>query len=256
MRVLLLGTGTSSGVPAIGCKCAVCTSSDPKDKRLRPSALVETKGVSILIDTAPDLRQQALQFGVNRLDAVLYTHDHADHLHGIDDLRAFNFIQWAQIPVYGNIETIERIRKLFDYIFDPNRSEGGGKPMIETCVITGPFEVKGVKIEPLRVFHGSKEILAFRIGPFAYLTDVSSIPSETIDRIRGVDLLVLDALRHKAHPTHMNFEQAVACAKEIGARRTLLTHFSHSATHKEISEMMPEGIEPAYDGMEIILDEK
>ncbi len=211
-----------------------------------------------MIDTAPDLRQQALRYGIKRIDAVLYTHAHADHLHGIDDLRAFNFLQWAPIPVFGNAYTIERIKSMFDYIFDEHRSEGGGKPMIETNVVRAgvAFKAAGVEIEPLRVLHGSMEILAYRIGPFAYLTDVSHIPPETAERIRGIDLLVLDALRYKPHPTHMNFEQAIEAAHEIGAKRTLLTHLSHAADHKELADMLPEGIEPSYDGMEITLEEK
>ena len=256
MRIVILGTGTSTGVPAIGCKCPVCTSNNSRNKRLRPSAFVETGGASILIDTAPDLRQQALLYGIKRIDAVLYTHAHADHIHGIDDLRAFNFLQWAPIPVYGDEATINRIRSMFDYIFDQKRSEGGGKPMVETNVVDGEFEAAGVKIEPLRVFHGSMEIFAYRIGSFAYMSDVSVIPPETMDRIRGIELLVLDALRYEKHPTHMNFEQAIEAAGQIGAKRTLLTHFSHVVDHDQAIAKLPDGIEPAYDGMEIILEEK
>jgi len=209
-----------------------------------------------LIDTSPDLRQQALRYGVKRVDAVLYTHTHADHLHGIDDLRAFNFIQWAPIPIYGDLKTIKHIRRMFDYIFDERRSEGGGKPVIETNVIDGPFEAAGVEVEPLKIFHGTMEILAYRIGGFAYLTDASKIPPETIEKIRGLDLVALDALRYKKHPTHMNFEQAVRAAGEIGAKHTILTHFSHAVEHEEATRMLPDSIEPAYDGMEIILEEK
>jgi len=216
--------------------------------------LVETKGISILIDTSPDLRQQALVHGITRIDAVLYTHAHADHLHGIDDLRSFNFIQGKPIPVYGNLKTMERVRLLFDYIFQGGRGEGGGKPMIETNVIDGPFDVAGVHIEPLHVLHGTMEILAYRIGGFAYLTDVSHIPEKAMERIRGLKLVVLDALRYKPHPTHMNFEQAMEAARAIGADRTLFTHFSHAVDQEEAEKMLPPGMEPAYDGMEIHLE--
>ncbi len=256
MRVLVLGTGTSTGVPAVGCKCPVCTSNNPKNKRLRPSVLVETKETSILIDTSPDLRQQALAYGITRIDAVLYTHAHADHVHGIDDLRSFNFIQGEPIPVYGNRETMERVRLLFDYIFQGGPGEGGGKPMIETNVIEGPFDVDGAHIEPLYVYHGAMEILAYRIGQFAYLTDVSHIPEKAMERIKGPELVILDALRYKAHPTHMNFDQAIEAAREIGANRTLFTHFSHAVEHEEAQRMLPPGMELAYDGLEIQLEDE
>jgi len=256
MRVLILGTGTSTGVPAIGCKCPVCTSNNPKNKRLRPSVLVETKGASILIDTSPDLRQQALAYGITRIDAVLYTHAHADHVHGIDELRSFNFIQGAPIPVYGNRETMERVRLLFDYIFQGGPGEGGGKPMIDINVIDGPFEVAGAHVEPLEVFHGTMQILAYRIGNFAYLTDVSHIPEKAMERIKGLEVVVLDALRYKPHPTHMNIEQAIEAAREIGAGRTLFTHFSHAVDYGEAQKMLPPGMEPAYDGLEIQLEDE
>ena len=253
MRVLFLGSGTSTGVPAIGCRCAVCTSTDPHNKRLRASVLVTEEDKNLLIDTATDLRQQALLYGITRVDAVIYTHDHADHLHGIDELRAFNFIQWRPIPVYGNPKTIQRIRDSFGYIFDGNR-EGGGKPLIELHEINGRFEAAGVPIEPLLVWHGSQQILGFRIADFAYLTDASRVPPETIEAVRGVEVVVLDALQQKEHPTHMNFDQAIAVANEIGAKRTLLTHMAHKVDHETTNASLPKGIELAYDGLEIIIE--
>lgn len=247
-----MGTGTSTGVPAIGCECSVCKSSDPRNNRLRASVLVTINDKNILIDTAPDLRQQALRYGFKRIDAVLYTHDHADHIHGIDELRSFNFLQWSAIPIYAGRKVIERIKKSFMYIFE-EQLEGGGKPVITLHEIDSSFEAAGTRIEPLPVWHGSQKIFGYKIGEFAYISDVSKIPDETITLIKKIKVVVLDALREKEHSTHMNFSQAIETAKLIGAKRTFFTHMGHSVDHASTSAKLPPGMELAYDGLEIIL---
>lgn len=252
MRVLFLGTGTSTGVPAIGCECSVCKSSDPRNNRLRASVLVTVDDKNILIDTSPDLRQQALKYGFKRIDAVLYTHDHADHIHGIDELRSFNFLQWSAIPIYAGRKVLERIKVSFMYIFE-EQLEGGGKPLITLHEINGSFQTAGVYIEPLPVWHGSQMIFGYKIGDFAYISDVSKIPEETIALIKNIKVVVLDALRENEHSTHMNFSQAIETAKIIGAQRTLFTHMGHSVDHETANSRLPQGMELAYDGLEIIL---
>lgn len=247
-----MGTGTSTGVPAIGCECNVCKSTDPHNKRLRASVLVTANDKNILIDTSPDLRQQALQYGFKRIDAVLYTHDHADHIHGIDELRSFNFLQWSAIPIYASKKVLERIKVSFMYIFE-ELLEGGGKPMITLHEIDGPFEAAGVKVIPLPVWHGSQMIFGYKIGDFAYISDVSKIPDETIAIIKNIKVVVLDALREKEHSTHMNIAQAVETAKLISAQRTIFTHMGHSVDHASTNANLPQGMELAYDGLEIIL---
>lgn len=248
MRATLLGTGTSTGVPLIGCRCPVCTSDDPRNRRLRPSMMLEVGGAVILIDTSSDFRQQALRFGIPRIDAVLFTHMHADHILGLDDLRIYNFRQRASIPCFGSEETLAALRRTFRYAFE-EVSEGGGVPSIDLVAVDGPFEAAGHSITPVPLFHGSLLVYGYRIGEFAYLTDCNRIPEKSWPLLEGLDVLVLDGLRYRPHSTHFNVEQALEAAAKIGARRTLLTHIAHEIDHTAPRFPLPEGVEFGYDGL-------
>jgi len=250
MKLVILGCGTSTGVPVIGCNCEVCSSQNPRNRRTRASALVQTGGKTILIDTSTDLRAQSLARGLTRIDAVLFTHCHADHVHGIDDLRAFNHAQGSVIPCYGSAGTIDRIRTSFNYIFRENSGDGW-KPKLTTTAVDSPFEAAGVRVTPVPVIHGRATILGYRIGDAAYVTDCSAIPPESMEKLRGLKVLVLDALRHTPHPTHFNVAQAVEAAEALKPERTLLTHLGHNLDYGEVNERLPAGVELAYDGMEI-----
>jgi len=250
MKVIVLGCGTSSGVPMIGCTCPVCRSEDPKNIRTRASVLIQASELNILIDTPQDLRHQAMREGIDRVDAVLYTHTHADHLHGIDDLRSFNFVQHTPIPIYARAEDIEQIRASFAYIFDP-KPWGGGKPRLEVHEIDGPFEIGPVHVTPLPIYHGTSKILGFRVGRFAYLTDCGRIPKSTYPLLDGVDVLIIDALRHRPHPTHLSLDEAIKQSKRINAAKTYLTHMTHMFDYWDLRYSLPDGIEPAYDGLTI-----
>lgn len=252
MRVLFLGTGTSHGVPMIGCECAVCRSSDPRDSRLRPSVYLECDdGLRVLVDTTPDLRQQALRHNLNRVDAVLYTHSHADHILGLDEVRRYNHMTRAALPLYGDAATLADIRRTFRYVFDPDSQKGGGVPLLHLNTIVGPFCLGRTEILPLKVLHGERPVMAFRIGGFAYLTDCNEIPDETMAQLGGLDVLVLDALRRKRHPTHFSIDEAVAVAQRLGARQTLFTHCCHDLGHAETCGSLPAGMALAYDGLQI-----
>jgi phosphoribosyl 1,2-cyclic phosphate phosphodiesterase len=247
MRVTFLGTGTSTGVPVLTCSCEVCRSQDPRDRRLRPSVLLEWDGASILIDTSTDLRQQALARPIHRVDAVLYTHHHADHVLGLDELRLYNWRQKAAVPVFGHAATLAALRRTFWYVFE-DVQDGGAKPAVETHAVDGPFPLFGRRIVPVPVLHGTLPVYGFRVDAFAYLTDVSAIPEESYALLQGLDVLVLNALRPRPHPTHLHLEAAIAESRRIGARRTLFTHLGHEMPHAAISQGLPEGIELAYDG--------
>ena len=252
MRITFLGTGTSSGVPVIACECATCRSDDPRDKRWRPSlALALEDGTSVLIDASPDLRAQALRFRLKRVDAILLTHAHADHVLGLDDVRIYNFRQGGAIPCYGAARTLARVRRMFDYVFDPATPRGGGLPQLALREVAGPFSLGGGTVIPVPLMHGTLPVLGFRIGAFAYLTDCNAIPDASWPLLEGLEVLVLDALRHKAHRTHFTVEQAVEAARRIGARRTLFTHMTHDLPHAATCEALPEGMSLAYDGLEI-----
>jgi len=248
MELTILGCGTSTGVPVIGCHCTVCSSTQSRNRRTRSSLLIRQQGSNILIDTSTDLRAQSLANGLERIDAVLFTHPHADHIHGIDDLRAFNLAQEGPIPCYGSAATIGRVRTVFDYIFTDN-SNDGWKPNLTTHTVDGPFEAAGVEVAPVAIQHGAAEIFGYRVGPVAYLTDCSAIPKKSAPLIKGVDVLILGALRHKPHPTHFTIEQAIEASREIGAKRTILTHLSHNVDYDRENGELPEGVELAYDGM-------
>lgn len=251
LEVTILGSGTSTGVPVAGCRCEVCTSGNPRNDRSRCSVLLTHEGHNILVDTSTDLRLQALREGIDRIDAVLYTHAHADHLHGIDDLRPYNLNSKAPIPIYGDPATLQRVRQTFDYIFS-DETGTGYRPRLETHPVTGPFDLFGLRIEPIPLRHGRGNSLGYRVGPFAYLTDCNAIPPASAERLDGVEVLVIDGLRFTPHDTHFNIPQAVAAGEALGARRTLLTHLSHDVDYGRHSEGLPPGAEFAYDGQRLV----
>ncbi|BCL75877.1 MBL fold metallo-hydrolase [Jeongeupia sp. HS-3] len=252
VEVTLLGVGSSGGSPALGCDCPTCASSDPRNRRTRASAVIRAGGQTFLIDTGPDLRQQALRENLLRVDAVLYTHPHADHLNGIDDLRAWCWLQKAALPVFGNRLMLTHIRERFPYtLFAPN--EYWDKPVLElTEVEREPFEFNGVTVTPIPLLHGKWPTLGFRIGDVAYLTDLSEIPVQSLPLLAGLDVLLLDCLRNKPHPTHLSVDQALAVAAQIGARRTVLIHMTHELEYHALSARIPHGVSVGYDGMTIV----
>lgn len=250
-RLTFLGTGTSTGVPMIGCSCKVCSSANVKDKRLRSSAWIEAGGMSVVIDTSTDFRAQALAVGIKRLDAVFFTHHHADHIHGIDDLRSFNFIQRHAIPCYGGPEALERIKGMFGYIFDGKADTGGGKPRLELYPITAPVTMGALTVEPIPVMHGELAVYGYRVNDTAYVTDCSRIPDSSLRRLEGLDCLVLGALGLKSHPTHFTLEQALDVIAMLAPKRAYLTHLNHNIGHDEVSANLPPGVFLAYDGLAI-----
>lgn len=245
--LLILGSGTSTGVPMIGCHCPVCRSADPRNQRSRCSALIRCAGEHILIDTAPDLRFQALREGLQQIDAVLYTHTHADHVHGIDDLRSFNRRNQQPIPLYGAPECVATLQRSFPYIFTPG-DDSGYRPRLRLETINGPFPIGRVPIIPLLIEHGGDEVLGYRIGNLAYLTDCNRVPAATRAALTGVKTLVIDALRFAPHPTHFTIAEAIAFAQGCGMERTILTHLSHDVDARQHGAALPPGIEFAYDG--------
>jgi phosphoribosyl 1,2-cyclic phosphate phosphodiesterase len=258
LRVTLLGTGTSHGVPMIGCDCAVCRSTDPRDKRTRPSILIEsgvaglkTRPTYTLVDTSPDLRMQALTWGVTRVDAILFTHGHADHILGLDEVRRFNIATRAPMPCYGDAATIADIRQTFAYIFKDGPHVGGGLPQIQLSEIVGPFCLGDVEIVPVPIFHGPRLILGFRVESFAYLTDCSRIPDASWPLLSGVRTLVVDALRDRPHPTHFSVSEALDVVKRVAPDRAYFTHICHDLPHAATCARLPRGVELAYDGLVI-----
>jgi phosphoribosyl 1,2-cyclic phosphate phosphodiesterase len=250
LRVVFLGTGTSTGVPVPGCDCPVCTSQDARNKRLRVAILLSWDGRCVVVDTGPDFRQQMITQRVRLIDGVLFTHYHADHLHGLDDIRTYCHRALRPIPLYGERPTLERIRRLFDYAFE-DPAEGGGVPRVELHEVTGPFLLFGREVQPLRVWHGRTPVLAYRLGNFAYSTDCSDIPPETMEQLQGLDVLVLDALRPRPHSTHFSISEAVAVAEKLRPKRTYFVHMTHDVDHAAVNAQLPPGIALAYDGLEI-----
>ena len=256
MKLHFLGTGTSFGVPVIGCDCATCTSDDFRDRRTRHSALLEADGRRVLVDTPPEMRLQLVGARVGRIDAIWYTHYHADHTHGVDDLRVFSVRGGQPLRVYGSEACVELLADKFDYIFDPSIKaiEGTTKPEAElrTVYPFEPAEVAGFSMLPLPVPHGHVEVYGFRVGDLGYITDAKRLPERTVQALRGVRVLVLNALWYgNPHPTHLTVEEAVAVAQELGAERTYLTHLSHRVRHQELEQRLPAGIQPAHDGLVI-----
>lgn len=254
-RVTLLGTGTSTGVPVIGCTCPTCTSEDPRDQRLRCACYVEVDGLGLLIDVGPDFRQQALRSRLPRIDAVLFTHHHFDHVTGLDDLRPFFFRNPAPIPCFAPPNTAEVLQQMFRYIFVERTYPGISKLELHAiapepfCIPSRDDPSTTVAVRPLPAFHGQLPIYGYRIGRFAYLTDTSHLPEATFDQLTDLDVLVLDALRDSPHPTHFSFEEAVAAAQRIGARQTYFIHMTHSVLHAEANAALPPGVSLGYDGL-------
>ncbi len=255
--VTVLGSATSMGVPTIGCDCAVCHSKDPKDRRTRPSVMVEWDGHRVVIDSGPDFREQAIREGINRLDAVLYTHGHADHILGLDDLRPLTYPRLTggkRVPLFATAETARIVRSVFKYVFDDNYKYGG-LAKVELREFYGPFEVLDVKVIPVPVMHGDEnEIVGYRIGRFAYLTDFSSVPESSLEMLRGVEVVFLDALRHEPHPTHSTVANSLKIAARIGAAQTYFTHISHDLAHEATNLTLPDGVRLAYDGLRVEID--
>lgn len=254
LTLTVLGSGTSVGVPTIGCHCKVCTSEDPRNRRLRPSLLVRWPGHSIVIDTGPDFRQQALAARIEQIDAILYTHAHADHILGIDDLRPFNFHQRGAIPIYCTAATLEVIQRVFAYIFHAGPSESS-RPKIQPVLFDGDaFNVAGLDFLPVTLKHGSGPCHGFRFASAAYLTDHSEIPEDSLPLLSGLDVLFLDALRYKPHPTHSTVDQSLRTVELLKPRRAYFTHISHDLEHERAESLLPSNVRLAYDGLEIALD--
>ena len=253
--VVVLGSGTSHGVPMIGCDCATCRSTDPRDTRSRASILIRVAdGPSILVDTTPDLRTQALANDVRRVDAILYTHSHADHVMGLDDVRRFNALQRESIPCYGDARTLADVRRIFAYAFDEQTPKGGGLPRIVLYAIGGEFSLGAATIQPIPLLHGSRPILGFRFGSFAYLTDCSSIPDSSWPLLSGVRTIILDALRERPHPTHLSISEALAVVERMGPAHAYFTHMCHDLPHAATCARLPRGVELAYDGLSFAID--
>lgn len=252
MRLTLLGTGTSYGVPMIGCGCSVCRSTDPRDRRTRASALVQQDGACLLLDTSTELRTQALQNGVRRVDAVLYTHFHADHVSGLDDLKSFNAVLGGAVPCYGNASTEQSLRERYAYAF-AGSPWLGAIPHVTFTVVDEPFRLLGLELTPVPLRHGPIWSCGWRIDDLAYLTDTNGIPPESMDRLRGLEVLVLDALRYRRHPTHFSISEALAAIAELQPRRALLTHLSHEIEHATVNADLPAGVELGYDGQVVDL---
>ncbi|MBI5403823.1 MAG: MBL fold metallo-hydrolase [Ignavibacteriae bacterium] len=252
MKIILVGSGTSQGVPNIGCKCETCLSDNPKDKRLRASAYVETGGLKILIDTSIDFRQQMLRANISDLDAVLFTHHHVDHILGMDDLRQINQRHRKYIDIYGNKLTLDEIKISFRYALDEELKSYWAVPLVNFHYTENKaFKIRGIEVLPVEVYHGKIKIYGYRIGNLAYITDASKIPDREMEKLEGLDVLILNALRRAPHPTHFNLEQATEIALRLKARKTYFTHITHDMMHDKINSELPENIELGYDGLTI-----
>lgn len=246
----VLGSGTSMGVPTIGCTCRVCHSDDPHDRRTRPSVMLEYGGRCVLIDTTPDFREQAIRENITRLDAVIYTHAHADHILGLDDVRPLSFRNPEKIPLFAHERTAEALQSIFRYIFDSSYKYGS-IARVEMHPINGSLDLFGAHFEPIRVLHGDAEIHGFRFGSAAYLTDFSEIPADSMARLRDLDILFLDALRHRPHPTHSTVANSLRLVEELGPRRAFFTHISHDLPHEETNQAFPQHVRLAHDGLKL-----
>ncbi len=256
MELLVLGSGTSHGIPMIGCDCAVCLSDNPKNRRFRPSIVVRNENRTILVDTTPELRLQALAFDVTRVDTVLFTHTHADHVFGLDDLRRFNDLSGGEIPVYGDAATLADIRRIYNYIFMQTQ-EGGGKPRITLHEVPADFALYGLRVRSFYVMHGTLPVLAYRFdsptGSIAYVTDTNHIPEEAMEQLRELDVLLLDCVRPEPHATHFGLQQALDVIAALNSKRSYLTHLSHHFDHDATNTTLPPNVELAYDGLHLFL---
>ena len=253
LKITVLGSGTSVGVPTVGCHCSVCTSADPRDNRLRPSVLVSYRDHRVLIDTTPDFRAQALRARLDRVDAVLYTHAHFDHIMGLDDLRPFSYRQKGGIPIYAAPDTMTAIQRVFEYIFDGKEKESNVARLEPRLLDGAPVDLFGLPFVPVPVQHGSQTIYGFRFGAAAYLTDHSAIPDSSLEMLRGLDVLFLDALRYKPHPTHSTVQRSLETVERLAPRRAFFTHICHDLGHERAEGMLPPHIRLAYDGLEILV---
>lgn len=256
IRITVLGSGTSVGVPTIGCPCAVCHSDDPRDRRLRPSILVsypaDGRERNVLIDTTPDLRQQALSAGFTDLDGILYTHSHADHIMGLDDVRPFNYGRRERIPAYGRPETIDVLERMFAYAFIEAETHPGGLPRVTAHRIgSDPVRLHGLEFTPVPIWHGKNQIVGYRFGQAAYLTDHSDIPESSLSLLEDLDVLFLDALRREPHPSHSTVDQALEWVEKLRPKRAYFTHICHDLSHAKVSAELPDGVQLAYDGLSI-----
>jgi phosphoribosyl 1,2-cyclic phosphate phosphodiesterase len=252
-RITFLGTGTSHGVPMIGCRCNVCTSDDPRDRRSRCSLFIELPAGNIIIDTTPEFRLQCLQHDVDRVDALLFTHAHADHIFGLDDVRRFCFMQDDIIPCYSSPEVLEKLTRAFSYAFREIDQDYSERPKLTAVPVDGTFDLLGKTVTTLTLCHGVENVLGFRMDRWAYCTDCNRIPSEALAQLKNLDVLILDALRFTPHPTHFNVEQAIAMAQQINAKRTYLTHIAHEIKHSDLESQLPDGISLSYDGLELTI---
>jgi phosphoribosyl 1,2-cyclic phosphate phosphodiesterase len=250
-KITVLGSGTSVGVPMIGCDCQVCTSTDPRDQRLRPSVLVSYQDHHVLIDTTPDFRTQALRAKIPHIDAILFTHAHADHVMGLDDVRPFNFHHKTRIPIYAAERTMVAIQRSFPYIFDDRKPESSVPKLDAHPIGSEPIALFGMEFVPVPILHGTQTILGFRFGNAAYLTDHSAIPEASLELLGGLDVLFLDALRYKPHPTHSTVDQSIRTVECLKPRRAFFTHICHDLAHERAEGLLPHGIRLAYDGLEV-----
>ncbi len=254
MRILFLGTGTSTGVPSLCCPCDVCKSDDPRNKRLRASAMIQNDGFNVLIDTSTDLRQQCLRHNITQIDGVLYTHHHADHVHGIDELRCFNFFNKTVIPCYGNDLTLTNIQKNFSYIFNGEKPMGGGIPKLDMITLNDDsFALGGVRVQPVDITHGNMTILGYKVNNAAYVTDCSGLPDKAKETLSGLDVLVLNALGFEPHATHFCLSESLAAIAALPPQRALLTHINHKFDHETVDRTLPDNVELAYDGLTVDL---
>jgi phosphoribosyl 1,2-cyclic phosphate phosphodiesterase len=253
MIITFLGTGTSAGIPVIGCHCSVCRSDDPRNNRTRASILISWESRNVLIDTSTDFRAQALRERIPHVDAILYTHSHADHILGLDDIRPYNHWQKGAIPIYGRPEVLTHIRRAFPYIFE-STSALSMIPQVNEIEIDGPFDLFGTRITPVPVLHGPQEIVGYRLDGFAYLTDFKTIPESSLELLQDLDVLVLDALRRRSHPTHSTLENSVHLAGMLKAKQTYFTHMCHDLDHQATEEDLPPTMRLAYDGLRVSLD--
>ena len=249
VRLTILGSGTSHGIPMIACDCPVCTSTDPRDQRTRASALFSYDNHHVLVDTGPELRLQCIACDVRRIDAILLTHPHADHVVGLDDVRRFNWVQDGALNIYGDAPTLARVREMFTYAFTDDPRYPSAKPLLNPVVLDGPFDLFGREVIPIPYRHGSLPVLGFRIGNIAYCPDCNHIPDQSRALLAGLDVLVLDAVRRKSHATHFNLTQAIEEARRIGARRTYFTHIAHALSHAQTNAELPASMKLAHDGL-------